>query len=135
MPFQVTARTLLQLGAELISSDAIAFYELIKNAFDAGSPRVEIDIIVRLSDEKRMEAKALLDEAIAKNDSFNTEVVKRLREDLTHSVYVSAPKADELTKQIAEVKCWDDLYYVLREANYIEIRDMGEGMSLDDLNR
>lgn len=36
MPFRVTARTILQLGAELISSDAVAFYELIKNAFDAG---------------------------------------------------------------------------------------------------
>ncbi len=34
MPFKVTARTILQLGGELISSDGIAFYELIKNAFD-----------------------------------------------------------------------------------------------------
>ena len=35
--FTVTARTVLELGAELISSDVIAFYELIKNGFDAGS--------------------------------------------------------------------------------------------------
>ena len=42
MAFKVTARTLLQLGSELISSDAIAFYELIKNAFDANSPKVVV---------------------------------------------------------------------------------------------
>ena len=35
MPFKVQARTLLHLGAELISSDAIALFELVKNAFDA----------------------------------------------------------------------------------------------------
>jgi hypothetical protein len=34
MPFKVTARTILQLGGELISSDGIAFYELIENASD-----------------------------------------------------------------------------------------------------
>ena len=37
MVFRVNARTVLELGSELISSDIIAFYELIKNAFDAGS--------------------------------------------------------------------------------------------------
>ena len=35
--FKVTARTVLELGSELISSDPIAFYELIKNGIDAGS--------------------------------------------------------------------------------------------------
>lgn len=35
--FKINARTVLELGAELISSDIVAFYELIKNAFDAGS--------------------------------------------------------------------------------------------------
>ncbi len=48
MPFRVTARTILQLGAELISSDAVAFYELIKNAFDAGSKRVTVRVIERV---------------------------------------------------------------------------------------
>ena len=35
--FKVSARTVLELGSELISSDAIAFYELIKNGVDAGT--------------------------------------------------------------------------------------------------
>ena len=45
--FRITARTVLELGAELISSDIIAFYELIKNGFDAGTKRgvdVKFDI-------------------------------------------------------------------------------------------
>ena len=45
MNFRVAARTLLQLGAELISSDEVAFFELVKNAFDAGSPRADIDVV------------------------------------------------------------------------------------------
>jgi hypothetical protein len=32
----------LELGAELISSDAIAIYELVKNAFDADSEDVDV---------------------------------------------------------------------------------------------
>ena len=39
MNFSFEARTLLELGKELISSDEVALYELIKNAVDAGRPR------------------------------------------------------------------------------------------------
>ena len=48
MSFRVSARTIIQLGAELISSDAVALLELIKNAFDAGSQRVTIEVVVRI---------------------------------------------------------------------------------------
>ena len=34
---------------ELISTDEVALYELIKNAVDAGSPKVEIDVRSRLA--------------------------------------------------------------------------------------
>jgi len=47
--FRITARTVLELGSELISSDIIAFYELIKNGFDAQSKNgveVRFDIVV-----------------------------------------------------------------------------------------
>ncbi|SFJ38491.1 sensor histidine kinase [Methylobacterium brachiatum] len=47
--FRITARTVLELGAELISSDIIAYYELIKNGFDAGSKKgveVSFDIVL-----------------------------------------------------------------------------------------
>ena len=35
--FKIKARTVLELGSELISSDIIAFFELIKKGFDAGT--------------------------------------------------------------------------------------------------
>ncbi|EKS6399152.1 ATP-binding protein, partial [Enterobacter hormaechei] len=42
--FRIAARTLRHLGSELITSDDIALNELIKNSFDAHSPRVKIRI-------------------------------------------------------------------------------------------
>src|SRR6266702_3166127 len=48
MSFRVTARTILHLGSELISSDGVAFYELIKNSLDARSPEIRVDVVVRI---------------------------------------------------------------------------------------
>ena len=48
MGFKFAARTILELGKELISSDEVALYELIKNAVDAQSSRIEIVVNVRL---------------------------------------------------------------------------------------
>jgi signal transduction histidine kinase len=42
--FKIAARTLRHLGAELITSEEMALNELMKNAFDAMSPRVKIEI-------------------------------------------------------------------------------------------
>jgi HSP90 family molecular chaperone len=41
LPFWFAAGTLLELGKELISSDEVALNELIKNAVDAGLPRID----------------------------------------------------------------------------------------------
>lgn len=52
--FKVTARTVLELGSELISSDVIAFYELVKNGFDAGTKsgvEIRFDIVLGLRSE------------------------------------------------------------------------------------
>src|SRR5438128_1981042 len=43
MNFTIKARVLMELGSELISSDSIAIYELVKNALDAGSRRTEVE--------------------------------------------------------------------------------------------
>ena len=48
MAFKIKARVLMELGAELISSDGIAIYELIKNAIDAGSEAIEVRVHVAL---------------------------------------------------------------------------------------
>ena len=39
---------MLHLGSELISSDGIAFYELIKNSLDARSTEISVDVLQRL---------------------------------------------------------------------------------------
>lgn len=43
-PFRVKARIVSEIGDELISSDAIALYELIKNSFDADATYVRVDL-------------------------------------------------------------------------------------------
>ena len=49
MKFKITARVISHLGAELISSDEIAIYELVKNGFDAGSQVVEVSISYKVA--------------------------------------------------------------------------------------
>ena len=58
--FQVAARTLLHLGSELITSDEVAIYELLKNAFDAESPRVKIRIMCPVNSKILRECNTLL---------------------------------------------------------------------------
>jgi hypothetical protein len=41
--FRFAPRALLELGKELISSDEVALYELIKNSVDAGTRRIEVE--------------------------------------------------------------------------------------------
>jgi hypothetical protein len=59
--FRVNARTVLELGSELISSDIIAFYELVKNAFDASSRTgadIRFQIAMRRNDYLRIRDRA-----------------------------------------------------------------------------
>jgi len=62
MAFKITARTLLELGGELISSDAIALYELVKNGVDAGSPVIRINVQSVLLHSRFQQALELIDE-------------------------------------------------------------------------
>src|SRR6266498_2884834 len=136
MPFRVKARTLLQLGVELISSDAIAFYELIKNAFDAGSERVRISVIIRIPYSYQEEFRSRLLEA--RTGSYGLGdlqvAISELCEDIAQHIDVSAPQAEVTWDQLSQAHSWDDVQNALEEANYILIEDTGEGMSLQDLD-
>ena len=44
MSFVIDARTILELGRELISSDEVAIYELIKNSLDADADNINFEI-------------------------------------------------------------------------------------------
>lgn len=134
MTFKVAARTLLHLGAELISSDAVALQELIKNAFDADSKRVTVDVVIRIP---YMTAHELVDQIIRGEHDTNGGVSKvslnHMRDMVQAAVDLTAPEAKSLAKQVAESRDLSTLREMVIEANYLVISDTGEGMSLRTL--
>ena len=132
MAFTFEARTLLELGKELISNDDIALYELIKNAVDAGSPTVEILVRSRLPYTDYHEALR----QVRSSDITLSEVTTFLRSKMTSpqdkrcdAVLAALNRTVDRT---AYEKVLDYHYGML---NTIVIRDKGEGMSLDDLEK
>ena len=130
--FKICARTVLELGAELISSDVIAFYELIKNAFDAGSPtgaEIKFEIALRRNDYLRFRRSA--QEGVIALD--------RLRSDIKNALDSSAPQRalDHFGQSIKSAKSHRALVKALDHAyaneNQIIISDEGTGMSQQDL--
>lgn len=152
MPFRVSARTVLQLGAELISSDGIAFYELVKNAIDAGSPSVSISVVSRVPYnvyELAIRALAGDNDALAElsgpaagrhgarkgAQSTHSDIASTVRDAVEAALVADAPGLDALRSELAGAMTVSELEMVLAEANYIEVADTGEGMSLADLGR
>lgn len=133
MTFAVKARVLLELGGELISSDAIALYELIKNAVDAGSEKIEVRFSVALTGSgytsvlheiQALRAErvpsSLIDDAIATAfDPGTPQAVKDEFKRLLANAAVSAAR-----KRLRE-------FFV--QHSYIEIEDWGHGMSLREV--
>ena len=131
--FRITARTVLELGSELISSDIIAFYELIKNGFDARTKTgVEVRFDIPLSRSSYLRA---VEKIKAGGDLFS------LKE---HVISVLDPSASNSARErfsatIEAAGNCDELRDRLDEAqaryNTITVADAGTGMSFDDLER
>lgn len=130
--FRIAARALRQLGAELITSDEIALNELIKNALDAKSKRVRIDIVnpFKLSRQRII---SKLSTVIGK-DGYR-EKVKAIIEDNLHE----GTSYDQVTNYIEELQnirleglspCINRMY---DELCAISIIDNGSGMAQDKL--
>jgi hypothetical protein len=148
LAFKVAARTVLELGAELISSDAIAIYELIKNAIDARSPDgVTIEFCVTLRYSDFVDAVSRAEDIIAADpkggrgsDRFGRELAD-LKESTVARILPDAPIAARraLTHTLQEAPSAKDFLRALRETyrtgNWIEFRDSGHGMSREDLLR
>lgn len=134
--FRVSARTVLQLGAERIRSDAFAFYELTKNAFDAGSKRVVVRVVERLPSEKIAEFKELLHSVaeLTVRNKATQDTVRKVRELATTSVLKTAPEISGHRERIEEAHMPSALLGLLDEGSSIEFSDSGEGMSLKELN-
>lgn len=136
MAIEFKARVLLELGAELISSDAVAIYELVKNAIDAGSKNVTISISVVMQSSAYNE----LDEYLT---------------DLNGQAFDSGAfmqRVDHLIEPDAVVKDLNDFWATLGNpvdsesarknlaeafftSNKIEIEDKGHGMTIDALQK
>ena len=135
MAFKVAARTILELGAELISSDAIALYELIKNAIDAGSDSgVEIEFVITLSRERYHSLRRTLKDATDNDaDELRNTILYALESDanpdLVNDLRQRLIDADDL-RDLSDV-----LEYAYEVLSYIEISDSGCGMSLKDLQK
>ena len=132
MSFTFEARTLLELGKELISNDEVAVYELIKNAVDAGSPTVEVLVESRLPyTDYRESLRQLRETKIALSEL--TTFLRGKMIDLDDS------KCDRLLAELdraVDRKKYQkvlDRHYV--RLNTITIQDSGEGMSLEDLEK
>ena len=123
------ARTLLHLGAQLISSDAVALFELVKNSFDAGSRQVIIEVVVRIPHQKRLE----LVESLCAIE-YRSEAPSSLLSAATDAVDPTAPESESLFSQFERAQSLSEFKQALKEANYIAVTDTGEGMSLDTLN-
>lgn len=132
MSFRFAARTLLELGKELISSDEVALYELIKNGIDAGSPSVEIAVRCVLPYSGYAAALESLDEQVP-----SRRVLANVRAAILPGLPVDRVRSFMRTLEQAagrSIRFRAALQAAYRRHNWIEIRDKGEGMTLETLN-
>ncbi len=130
--FKFAARTLLELGKELISSDEVALYELIKNGIDAGSPRIEIEAQIVLTHTSYVTATDSLDEEVPP-----AVVLAKITEQL-----VIGTTPEQRAKFLKPLRAATGnperfrraLQVSYHQNNWIEVRDTGEGMTLDTLD-
>ncbi len=136
MAFRVQARTILQLGAELISSDAVAFYELIKNSFDAGAKSVKIAIVSVIP---HAPCNKWLDEierhvASAANSKAQTAAkLSEVKREVAEVADLSTILGRRLAADVENASTLEELASALANCNTIEIKDTGSGMNLETL--
>lgn len=131
--FRISARTVLELGSELISSDIIAFYELIKNGFDA---RTKSGVDVRFDIVLPRRAYLRLQNTISVGRDLD-KLKYRIKSEISQTA--SEIAREGFSKLIDEATSIESLPKLLESAqkqfNTITISDSGSGMSLQDLER
>ena len=133
MSFRITARTILHLGSDLISSDAVAIYELVKNAIDAKSQNgvdVAFDIVIRQADFAA--AIAFLDETATTLEQAKQKTLSLINEQADADLKETFRNAirGARSKQALRASAIE----VYRDTNRIRISDTGHGMSRSDLS-
>ena len=133
MSFRASARILLHLGAELISSDAVALFELVKNSFDAGSESVKVEVIVRISHDRIRQLRDDIARISGEDDQEVRHALEFVRADILDAIDPTAPEAEDLAVAVQEAQGAYDLLSVLDKSNRLVISDRGEGMSIETL--
>lgn len=132
MAFTVKARVLMELGSELISSDSIAIYELVKNALDAGSKRtgVEFQTVLPYSafarHALRLRTKNTEDELDKLRSEFEKEILPDAPEDAVSEFFQVLSDKSGGTPLVRLTNAY-------RRTTWLRIRDLGCGMSLEDI--
>lgn len=134
MSFNITARTILHLGADLISSDAVALYELIKNSIDAKSKNgvtVSVEIVIREPDFSSVIALAAEQGVSASLDVLAAEFRRHILVDapakLAENFEAAISSATDVPTLLASARA------AYRVCNRIVVSDTGDGMSQSDL--
>ena len=129
--FRIAARALRQLGAELITSDDMALNELIKNAFDARSPRVSVSIFAQAD----ISALALLEEQVQEGTVTREEAVERGEKAISSDLPIAERSAlmEQMRKHLGNRSDFAAFLKEFRERQAIVIKDTGKGMSFKDL--
>ena len=129
--FKITARTVLELGSELISSDIIAFYELIKNGFDAGTTSgVEVRFDVALCRNTYLRLRERAGAAKVDIEAIRKEALEALNVDASGSLFGLA--REQLTNAKSAAGLASALSRIF-EAGSVTISDTGSGMSAKEL--
>lgn len=136
MGIEFKARVLLELGAELISSDAVSIYELVKNAIDAKSPTVKISINIVLqhsSYQALLTAYSDMRPGNFDTQKFKNQVIQRIESDAKQK------NVDIFLEKLGNPRTLSEAIQALERAyfhgNYIRIEDAGTGMNLDTLQK
>lgn len=130
--FRVSARALLHLGAELITSDEIALYELIKNSFDAEAAKVWIRVVVPVPVEDINQAVGLLpaNPTIKDKQHLVDYLSQCARVELSDDVRAHL---QERLDALLSAAGRDNLLDIAGSINYIEIEDDGLGIKSNDI--
>ncbi|PAX99843.1 RstB [Pseudoalteromonas sp. HM-SA03] len=130
--FRISARTVLELGSELISSDIIAFYELIKNALDAGSKTgatIHFNIILR-----KNSFLSIIDKLSSKKPINLGKVKGLVYEQLNQDADPSTLKhAKSIVEQSSNKVEMIEAIKMIYGLNNIVVSDEGSGMTSQEL--
>lgn len=130
--FRVAARALKQMGAEMITSDDVALNELIKNAFDSGSPRVTVAIEAPADSAALELAKEKIkSEGLKKGPSLQL-AEKTISADMSSEE--RSALIEEFKANMSTSKDFIDFVDRFRKERFkIVVSDKGKGMSADDV--